>query len=56
MNELKRLISVKKIIALGITFTLIGLATVGRVTAEQFLPIASLVVGYYFGQSTAKRE
>lgn len=54
MKELKKLIQVKKIIALCITFTLVGLACSGKVTSEQFLPLATMVIGYYFGQSTMK--
>lgn len=54
MKELKALIQVKKIIALLITLTLVFLAVVGKITPAEFIPLATMVIGYYFGQSTAK--
>lgn len=54
MKELKALISVKKIISLMITTTLVALSFKGTINAEQFLPLATMVIGYYFGQSTIK--
>lgn len=56
MKELKKLIQVKKIIALLITLTLVYLSLTGKITATEFIPIATMVVGYYFGSSTAKES
>lgn len=54
MKELKALISVKKIIALLLCLVFCYLAVIGKVTSQEFLTVFSLVVAFYFGQSTAK--
>lgn len=54
MKELKALIQVKKIIALLITITLVYLSVVEKIAPGEFIPLATMVIGYYFGQSTAK--
>lgn len=54
MKQLKWLISVKKIIALLLTFVFCYLAIVKAVSAEQFLTVFSLVIAFYFGQSTVR--
>ncbi|MBK1809122.1 hypothetical protein JHL18_00470 [Clostridium sp. YIM B02505] len=53
-EKLASLIEVKKLIALVLTVSFVFLSCVGRVSAEQFLTVFSLVVAFYFGQSTAK--
>jgi hypothetical protein len=54
MAELKGLLSVKRLIALALTLTFVYLSIVGVVDADKFIPIYTLIVGYYFGQSTAR--
>lgn len=54
IEKLAKLIEVKKIIALIITITLVCLAFMNKVTSEQFLPLATMCIGYYFGASTMK--
>lgn len=46
-------ISVRKAIALMITLVFCFLAIQGRVKSEEFIPVFSMIVGYYFGKSTA---
>jgi hypothetical protein len=53
-EKLASLIEVKKLIALMFSVCFIFLSCVGKVTAEQYLTVFSLVVAFYFGQSTAK--
>ncbi|CEH32936.1 hypothetical protein [Romboutsia lituseburensis] len=45
--------SVRKIIALLLTIVFCYLSIDGKVTQEQFIPVFSMVLGYYFGRSTA---
>ncbi|WML33796.1 hypothetical protein [Clostridium sp. OS1-26] len=49
---MKELLQIKKIIALLLTIVFCFLAIVGKVTAEQYLTVFSLVIAFYFGQST----
>ena len=55
MKELKSLLQVKKLIALLLTIMFCLLSFKGQVTAEQFLTVFSLVIAFYFGQSTARQ-
>ncbi|WP_238904580.1 hypothetical protein [Clostridium sp. YIM B02506] len=55
MKELKGLLQVKKLIALLLTTVFCILSFKGQVTAEQFLTVFSLVIAFYFGQSTARQ-
>lgn len=54
MNKIKNLIEVKKIIALLLAAVFGYLAIVDKVSAEQFIVVFSTVIGYYFGQSSAR--
>ena len=55
MNKLLSLIEVKKIIALIFSITFAILSLKGIVSAEQFIVVFSTVIGYYFGQSSARQ-
>lgn len=55
MKQLIQLLQVKKIIAILLTFVFCYLAVVGKVTPEQYLTVFSLVIAFYFGQSTARQ-
>lgn len=52
--KVTKLIEVKKIIALMVTIVFCVLAYKGVVTQEAFVPIVTMVMGYYFGQSTTR--
>lgn len=52
---MKELLQIKKVIALLLTIVFCYLAIVGKVTAEQYLTVFSLVIAFYFGQSTARQ-
>ncbi|SHH42237.1 hypothetical protein [Tepidibacter thalassicus] len=45
--------SVRKIIAIILTCVFSYLSIVGKVDIDKFIPIFSMVIGYYFGKSTA---
>ena len=53
-EKLAKLVEVRKLIALLISITLVSLAFMGKITSEQFLPLATTIIGYYFGASTVK--
>jgi len=55
MNKLVALIEVKKIIAIIFSITFSVLSLKGIVSAEQFIVVFSTVIGYYFGQSSARQ-
>ena len=55
MSKLTALIEVKKIIALIFSITFAVLSLKGIVSAEQFIVVFSTVIGYYFGQSSARQ-
>lgn len=52
---LKEFLQIKKIIALLLTIVFCYLAIANKVTAEQYLTVFSLVIAFYFGQSTARQ-
>lgn len=45
--------SVRKVIALLLTLVFSFLCIRGSITTNEFIPIFSMVLGYYFGKSTA---
>ncbi|PTY93112.1 hypothetical protein [Heyndrickxia sporothermodurans] len=52
-EKLLGLLGVRKLIALILTGVFSYLAIVGMIGKDEFLPVFSMVVGYYFGRSTA---
>lgn len=47
-ERLAKLIDLKSIITISIVVTLCILVFMGRVTTEQFMPIVTLIVSFYF--------
>lgn len=54
MDALKRLLQTKKLIALMLTVVFSVLSIKGTVTAQDFVPVFMIVIGYYYGQSTVR--
>ncbi len=52
-NQTGMLASVRKIIAILMTLVFCYLSVRGIIQANEFIPIFSMVLGYYFGKSTA---
>lgn len=52
---IKELLQIKKIIALLLTIVFCYLVVIGKVTSEQYLTVFSLVIAFYFGQSTVRQ-
>lgn len=46
-------LSVRKIIALGVTSVFCYLSIIGKISTNEFIPVFSMIIGYYFGKSTA---
>ena len=46
-------IRVRKLISILLTITFCYLTIIGNISNEQFIPIFSMIIGYYFGKSTA---
>ena len=55
LNKLTNLIEVKKLIALAVVFVFCGLAIADKVDTVVFTNVVTLIVGYYFGQSTTRQ-
>lgn len=52
----QRLFSVKSVVTLTLTAVFAYLAIVGKISGEQFLTIFTVVIGFYFGTQSEKRE
>jgi len=50
------LLSIKRLIALMLTATFIYLCVIGLIKPELFIPIYTMVVGTYFGQSITNEK
>lgn len=59
MEQIKKraaaLLSVKSIVTIILTVVFAVLSVVGRVTAEQFLTVFTVVIAFYFGTQTNKQ-
>ena len=51
---MNKLLSVKKIIAILTTIVFCVVSLTNRISSAEFLSVFTLVVGFYFGQSTVK--
>lgn len=52
---MNKLLSVKKIMALLLTIVFCVLSITKHISSTEFLSIFTMVTGFYFGQSVAKR-
>lgn len=55
LNKVTKLIEVKKIIALMVVTVFCYLSAKGTIGAEQFTTVVTLVLGYYYGQSSTRQ-
>lgn len=51
-----RLLSVKSIMTITFTFVFAWLSLNGAVTADQFLTVFTVIVGFYFGTQSERKE
>ena len=55
METLKKLLQIKKLIALILTVVFSVLALKGSIQSTEFLTIFSMVIAFYFGQSSTRQ-
>ena len=55
-EKFAKLIDVKSIMTLLLTIVFCVLALIGAVSAEQFVTIFTVIVGFYFGTQSVKKE
>ena len=55
MEILKNFLQIKKIIALLTTIVFCYLAVNGAISSTEFLTIFSMIIAFYFGQSSARQ-
>ena len=53
-NRLANLLTVKSIVTIILTLVFSYLSTVGLVSADQFLTVFTVVIGFYFGTQAEK--
>lgn len=54
-ERLTKLLSVKSIMTLVLTVVFAYLSVIGKVTADQFLTVFSMIVAFYFGTQHEKK-
>ena len=55
-EKIAKLIDVKSIMTLMLTLVFCVLALLGTISAEQFLTIFTVIVGFYFGTQSVKKK
>ncbi|HGG0416514.1 hypothetical protein CF095_09365 [Clostridium botulinum] len=55
MEFLTQFLQIKKIIALLTTIVFCYLSTNGSLSSTEFLSVFTLIIGFYFGQSSARQ-
>lgn len=53
-EKLAKLIDVKSIVTLGITGVFCALALLNKISADQFITIFTVIIGFYFGTQSKK--
>lgn len=56
IEKLAKLINVKSIVTLVLTGVFAYLAITNSISGEQFLTIFTVIISFYFGTQTAKKE
>ena len=56
LKKLAKLVDVKSIVTLVCLGVFAYLSIVGNVTAEQFLSVWTVIIGFFFGTKAGKRE
>ncbi|MBU5268874.1 hypothetical protein [Clostridium cochlearium] len=55
MEWLKQFLQIKKIIALLTTIVFCYLSVEGNLSSTEFLSVFTLIIGFYFGQSSTRQ-
>ena len=55
-EKIAKLINVKSIVTLILTAVFAGLSAAGKISAEQFITIFTVIIGFYFGTQYQKKQ
>lgn len=55
-QRITKLIDVKSIMTMTLTFAFVSLVSGGKIDGEQFMSIFTMIVGFYFGTQSAKKS
>lgn len=55
-DRLNKLLTIKSIVTILLTFVFCYLAIVGKITAAQFMTVFGTVIVFYFGTQAGKKE
>ena len=55
-DKLTKLIDVKSIVTIILTLVFAGLSAAGKISAEQFITIFTVIIGFYFGTQYQKNQ
>lgn len=55
-KRLTNLLTIKSIVTIALTGVFAWLSVAGRVTADQFLTVFTVVIGFYFGTQVEKQN
>ena len=55
-ERLANLLSVKSLVTVTLTVIFAGLSVRGSVSSEQFLPVFTVVISFYFGTQTQRKS
>lgn len=56
LNKITKLIDVKSIMTLTLTFGFISLVSKNTIDGQQYMAIYTMVVGFYFGVQSTKQQ
>ena len=56
LKKLAKLIDVKSIVTFVLTGVFSYLSLAGKISTEQFMPIFTMVISFYFGTQVGKKE
>lgn len=56
LKRISNLLKIKSLVTLTLTAVFAYMAFLGRVTADQFLAIFTMIIGFYFGTQASRKE
>lgn len=56
VKKITKLIDVKSIMTLSLTASFVALVASGKIDGDKFMAIYTMIVGFYFGVQSSKKE
>lgn len=56
IKRLTNLLKIKSLVTLALTAAFVYLCIIGQISADQFLTIFTVVIAFYFGTQSARKE